>query len=77
MKPISVRKVSSAGGLFCFSSAEKKLQHICNLAATKSLTAIKARGGVKEGTMKGQQGRSMGGYGEHPPSREVHTKDPV
>lgn len=77
MKPISVRKVSSVEDLFCFSSVEKKLQHICNLAATESLTAIKARGGVKEGTIRGQQGHSTGDYREHPPSREVCVKDLV
>lgn len=48
-----LQKVCS--GLFLQRDSEP--QNICNMAATKSATAIKARQRVKEGTIKGWQGR--------------------
>lgn len=45
--------------------------------ATKCAKAVKARQRVKEGTIKGWQGRSRGGYRENPASRKVHMKDLV
>lgn len=52
-----LQKVCS--GLFLQRGSEP--QNICNMAATKSATAIKARQRVKEGTIKGWQGRQIQG----------------
>lgn len=63
--------------LVFFLQRSNELQNICNMAASKAVTAIKARWRVKEGTTKGWQGSSKGGYREHSASGKVPMKDLV